>query len=496
MAVPQVHQKPAAPESPESTDLFDYDLIADYLRYVVGAIGRHKLLCVGVAAGMVAATFIAIKVLPRTYHCETKLLAQRNQVISALGNPGRTNAFDFDLPTRAAAETVLQHDNLISLVKQTDAVKRWQQTRAPILALKDALMRALRGPESPEDLQAALVGLLETRLEVKVGEGTVTIGVDWPDAEGSLRLTEAAQRNFLEARHISEVSTISEAISILEGHAYRLRDQIEETAKKVATLRKDSPVRPAKKKVVRPIIHAQEPIPVRNENPHSQEIAQLQSLLEGKRRVISDLLEYHQRRISEMKAKLAEQREIYSDAHPAIIELQLNLDALQKQEPAQLQPLRHEERELEDQLARYQDAAPLQEVQPRPALAMLPVEVSRVEREARESEDPSVANALGELKFGMTKYATLLDRIDSARMEMETSRAAFKHRYSVIMPAERPRSPKKPKPGQVLAAGVIAALLLSVVAAVAADLRAARLVERWQVGRQLEVEILGEVRLP
>ena len=72
----------------------------------------------------------------------------------------------------------------------------------------------------------ALVGLLEKRLQVYIGDGTVTIMIDWANDEMAFRLVEAAQQNFLEARHVSEISSISEAISILEGHASGVREVI------------------------------------------------------------------------------------------------------------------------------------------------------------------------------------------------------------------------------------------------------------------------------
>ena len=69
-------------------------------------------------------------VLPRTYHVDAQLLAQRNTLMPALGNPGRTVPLEADVPTRAAAEAVLRRDNLLSLMKQTDLMNRWEQEPA------------------------------------------------------------------------------------------------------------------------------------------------------------------------------------------------------------------------------------------------------------------------------------------------------------------------------------------------------------------------------
>ena len=72
-----------------------------------------------------------------------------------------------------------------------------------------------------------MVGFLEKRLTVDTGESTVTIAIDWPDAQLAYRLVDTALQNFLEQRHAAEVSTIAETISILEGHASNLREAID-----------------------------------------------------------------------------------------------------------------------------------------------------------------------------------------------------------------------------------------------------------------------------
>ncbi len=101
------------------------------------------------------ATGALLLVLPRTYHVDAQLLTQRNTVMPALGNPGRTVPTDANVPTRAAAETVLRHDNLLSLMKQTDLLNRWERDRSPVLRLKDWVVKlvasSLRGGPGQRD---------------------------------------------------------------------------------------------------------------------------------------------------------------------------------------------------------------------------------------------------------------------------------------------------------------------------------------------------------
>ena len=96
----------------------------------------------------------------------------------------------------------------------------------------------------------------------------------------------------------------------------------------------------------------------------------------------------------------------------------------------------------------------------------------------------------------MEKYDSLLDRINSARIELDTARAAFKYRYSIIRPPQLPKRPTKPKIPLVVAAGVMAAMGLAVIAAALSDLRSGRILEPWQVDRALGLEVLGQVPRP
>ena len=52
---------------------------------------------------VIALTAVGLLVMPKTYHVQVKLLAQRNEVMTALSNPGRAVPWDADSPTRAAA---------------------------------------------------------------------------------------------------------------------------------------------------------------------------------------------------------------------------------------------------------------------------------------------------------------------------------------------------------------------------------------------------------
>src|SRR5678816_1805861 len=102
----------APPKDPDDFELIDFDQVKNWVRFVLHAVRRRKLLALTVGA-----TLAALSVMPRTYRVEATLLAQRNTVMPSLSNPNRRVPLEADSPTRAAAETVLRRDNLLSLMK-------------------------------------------------------------------------------------------------------------------------------------------------------------------------------------------------------------------------------------------------------------------------------------------------------------------------------------------------------------------------------------------
>jgi len=111
-----LHPGQLSAPSPENADLFDFQQIKDYLGFVRRAVGRHKMLVAVAWLSVMGVAGASLAMLPRQYHVESKILAQQNHVIASLGNPNRSVPRDADAPTRAASETILRRDNLISLI--------------------------------------------------------------------------------------------------------------------------------------------------------------------------------------------------------------------------------------------------------------------------------------------------------------------------------------------------------------------------------------------
>ncbi len=470
---------PVGPVEPGELQLIDHQKLRDYGGFVLRAMGRHPWVATGTALVVLGLTVLGLWSFPRVYHVETELLAQRNLMMPALGNPSRSVPNEADAPTLAAAETVRRHDNLISLVKETGLLARWDMTRAPAVRAWDWGVRLVKGPPTEDDRLDALVELLEKQLSVSANERTITISIDWPDKHLAHQLVETALQNFLESRHAAEVGTIAEAISILERHAAEEQQSVDSALDDIKRFNLEHPLRAAD------IVSSLPRSPKRD--PKAGEISELRAMLEGKRRAIRDLEEFRSRRIAELQAELGQQKQVYSDAHPTMIRLRQSVAAVSEESP-QLAQLRSEEREL---VAEYNQLGG-DDVQRESETRVAPQRLSEARRFLDvSSEAPAEEYAKARLRFAMNKYDSLMERLDAARIELDTARAAFKYRYITIRPAELPKHPVRPKVPLVLALGALGALLAAAVMSVLVDVRSRKLVEEWQIGRQLGLPVLG-----
>ena len=441
-------------EGPQD-ELFDWQKWRRYAAFSFGSVRRRPFLFAFVFCGMVLLAAAALAVLPKTYEVESRLLAQKNPVLAV-----RADANQMDQPTRAAAETIIRRENLQALISQTELLQEWPKRRAPSLRFKDWLLRLLKRQTSEQELSEGLTGLLEKNLTVwTTPDGTVVIKLHWPDALMAYRLVDAAEQNFLEKRHVLEISTIAEQISIYEGHAAKLKNDIEAEVAELERMRQDSAPRRSAAPAPRPRTRI------------DPDVLNLRVTLEGKRRAIADLEEARRRHFSELQTRLAEQRAVYSENHPMLLDLQRSIDSLRQESP-QLSALREEERELRRQLAELPGGGE----GTMPGAPEIPPDLFR-----GGDEHSSVEYARAQLRYAAQQYAAMRERIDSARIDLDTARAAFKYRYSVVIPPQVPRGPIKPKAPLVMAGAIIAGLFLALFATTFADLRAGVVLKHWQL---------------
>src|SRR6266852_1722453 len=462
---PRLTRQPASPpdyHGPQE-ELFDWQKVRSYLLFCIRSVRRRIGLFLLVWLGLVLLAATALKVVPKAYRVECRLLAQRNPVLAV-----RADANQFEPITRAAAETIVRRENLEALVAQTQRVEEWPKRRAPLLRLKDYVFRRLGWAPSESELRAGLTRLLEKSLNVwTINDGTVVIQLTWPDALMAYRLVDAAQQNFLEKRHVLEVSTIAEQISILERHAANVKNEIDRQSEEIQRLREELGPKPVHT-VKRP------PAP----KPIDPEVLNLRVMLDAKQRAIADLEEFRRRQFLELQSRLNQQREIYSENHPAIVNLQQTLERF-KQESPQLVALKQEEAELRRQLAPYRESG----ATATPSAVNLASDVFGPIGSG--GEDPALEYPLAQLRYLLAQYAHIRERIDGGRIDLDTAQAAFKYRYSVVLPPEIPHGPIKPNVWRVIVAAIVAGLFLAIFAAAAADLRGGVALESWQVEKLL-----------
>ncbi len=212
---------------------------------------------------------------------------------------------------------------------------------------------------------------------------------------------------------------------------------------------------------------------------------------------MSDLEDFRNRRLTELQAQLAEQKVIYSANHPVVIDIQQRIEALQKESP-QIEALKRDEQALiEEYKARGgKDPDAPTEGSARPAAARS-YDADEALRDVLPDlrDDPAVQVARDQLRMAISRYQDILMRLDAARVELDTARAAFTYRYSVVSPAQTPRHPISPNVALIILAGLLGGLFFAFFTGTLFDLWKGRLVEPWQVERQLKVPLLAQVKL-
>src|SRR5258708_20588878 len=266
------------------------------------------------------------------YRVETKVLTQRPQAL-----PSAIRSTVQDDPTRSAYEFVHRRENLLALIKQTNlystpppspAGEMHRLVRLPFLALG-------RQSSAGDDPLNALVKRLDRELVVTTNEGTITLSIEWPDPSQAYHLVEAAIQNFLETRHLQEITAIDEVVSMLQGRVAALRDQLDKATEEV------------QREAAR-----QELGMVAEETPNfslprsgGEELVKLKALVDAKERAIQDVDEFRRRRLADLQAQLDQKRGIFTDAYPSVIALRQDIEALSR-EPPPIVELREEHRKL------------------------------------------------------------------------------------------------------------------------------------------------------
>jgi uncharacterized protein involved in exopolysaccharide biosynthesis len=442
---------------------------------------------------------------PRAFECSAGILAQRNLMLPALDNPSRAVPREADSPTKDAAATIMQRDNIVAIIKQLDLMDRWEATRQPILRLKDKLTLALLGPRSDDDRMLDMVGYLQKQISVVSDDANINIKVQWPDRELAFEIVDFLQRGFLTARFDSNVNIITEAIRILEERAKPQAAEVDAALTELTRIemqRKGLSGHPGTSPPTASDGHHSPGLrtpsaPVARPSTGDEASGGVAEDLADVRRRIQVAKEDHERQLMQAKNQLADARTTLGPMHPTVMALNDRIAQLSAA-PPELAPLVARERQLLAQLARTSATAappPKSDASPPPATEATP-ETSTRGTSTDLRDDPEVALALSRVQNASAKYGEMLSRIEAANIELEVARAAFKYQYIVVQPAELPRKPSKPNVLLILLASVIFATIFTILVPGTMDLLGGRFVEEWQLERKLGLPLLGALKAP
>jgi uncharacterized protein involved in exopolysaccharide biosynthesis len=484
----------------------DAERVKEVVGFVWHAARRRPKLAISTFVVIAAFGATISATMPRTYNSQVKLLAQHDLVMPTLSNPNRAVPREADNPTRNVTATIVRRDNLVALVREANLLEKWHASRSAALRFKDRIFGMLSAPPREEDEVQALAQTLEKRLTVSSDESTVIISVDWNEPQTAYELVKLIQKNFIEARYDSEVTMIQDAIGVLEEHARNELEQVDSALTAYQALRGNGSapaapsIEPTPSGAPSPLQRAPSPARVAQvQAPPAPEIdADLTKALEDKRRQIRTVEESRQRTLDALKQQLVQAQLTLTEMHPTVIALQQKIEAL-SDPPPELTTLKNEERALMSEIA----PAPVSGAPPppHPLTAGNPVvELRRaiaLPAELKASQqDPSLAPARSRLDAAIFRYQNVMANIDSAKLELDITRTAFRYRYSVITPAELPRGPKKPIALLVGVGSVLGAIVVAMLGAASADWQGGRILEAWQVKRRLKLEVLGELEPP
>ncbi len=443
----------------------------DWARFVLAAVGRRRLLVTLLVLAGAATLVVYYRSRTPMYRVEARILAQRLQALPSIVRPTGLD----ESPTRSAQDFIRRRESLVAMVSQA----KLDFSRPPggesgpdglLARIQKALHLEVAGPENTDPMEA-MVRRVEQALKVQIEEGSIVVQVDWPEPNQAFLLAQAALQNFLEGRHLQEVTTIDESVSMLEARVETLRAELRAAIAETSR----NPPRPPPGEGTGPT--RQVPgLPAQA----SEELVTLKSQLDAKERAIRDVDEFRRRRLMELQSQLDAQLGVYSEAHPIVIGLRHDLESLSQESP-QIAILREDEKRLRKDYTERLAAEARLRGQPAP-----PPYVPRAAVTSSTDEPERVKDA-------RLRYQRMVDRMGAAQLELDAARASFKYRYDVSWPARVPKDPFGPNPRKIFGLGGFLVILGSFLAAALLELRGGRVTQRWQVERGLKLRILGEL---
>ena len=208
-------------------DLFDTGLAKLWRGYAFRSVLRHWrraaatfLLLFG------AASFFALSS-AKAFLVTTDLTAKAD-IVSAVANPGRSQALSGAKPILNAEALITADDNLKKILAQTHLLERYKQNDSKLAKLRSKIPvigGGSGGVATEEDVLRLLRGAVAVDADQQ--KDSVTIKVTWNEPFQARDIAKAAQTNFLEDRRRAEVQPREEALKLVEKALERASVNVE-----------------------------------------------------------------------------------------------------------------------------------------------------------------------------------------------------------------------------------------------------------------------------
>lgn len=209
-----------------------------------------------------------------------------------------------------------------------------------------------------------------------------------------------------------------------------------------------------------------------------------------------------QRHIDDLQSQLASDRALgYTDKHPEIMRLQQEI----KQAQADLAAARQQSPENRDQLLR---ADPLyrQKLTERDAIKLHIKELEDASRrltsqissyQSRVDAAPMVEQELSSLdreyNLEKTRYTQLTTNYQNAKAAEDVARKQAGERFSILYPADLPKTPVEPQPLKIMLLALVAGVALGAAAALGREFLDRAVYDTRALQTEFDLPVLGEI---
>jgi len=397
------------------------------------ALARRYLSVLGITLVFLAAGVLAAVVTPRTFSTDARLLVRKVDIMPALAHPRRAVPMGGESLTQSAAALVRDRRALRTIVEDHGLADRWRRDRPLVLRIKDEAVARVRGPVPDDELVETLIDLLARRVTVTVDGEVVRVWAQWTDAQTAVDIVAGATEAYLQARRRADIDAIAETHKLLEQTADSVRTDVE---RQVAASSLTQHLRP------RPRLREAEavPAPVALSDP----LARLRSQTVEAREASEAAVAAHRQIVRALEGELAGHLAVATDRHPDVVAVRRRLDQ------AGILPdpvLQAQAAAMQLSAAYVAAGGRLDDLEAGAASRQAPSAATQsalVTVTQAPDDDDATVYARSLLERSISTYQDLLERLSNARIELETARAAFGYRYTVIAAARHPRRPDAP----------------------------------------------------